>query len=184
MWGVLPILALLHVIGAPMLPSATEGPCAVAVSYVEQWLATMPGRAVVFDTAPQMVDSVGRVRWPVVKGKPGTKPSRALMARLEATQGVNAVTACPTLRAYLDRAGIGYGDDAVRAVLPPPGVAGNYRKAILSVALPAVGADKRTAVLAASTSSFPMGGGGFLHFLRRRSDGSWHLVSTAGLWIS
>ena len=84
----------------------------------------------------------------------------------------------------LDYRRIGYGAQAVAAVLPRNPNDENFGAGIFSVSLPILSDDGSRAVLISTFQYGRLDGGGGIVMLERQPDGKWQQSDVISLWVS
>jgi hypothetical protein len=155
--------------------------CGAAVAYVREVLAQPPESRVrlVFSAEPfGTVDFLESGWW--VEGSDPAVHAEApadLIAR-DSWRQRSAVSACPSLRHFLDARAIAWGPEAVAAVTPGSGRLSDDAR-LLHISLPVVSDDGRRALLTFSHS----GAGASRLLLERQGDGSWRAVAYQPLGV-
>lgn len=165
--------------------SAITAACDVAVAYAETLLTEAQGRKLVFsDAAEPLPPSYRPAKWhkKYDQGE-GEHPTNALLSSLAIRPQMSAVTACPALRARLDRYGIAYGKGAVQSATKVQ-ASGNFQNEVVRISLPTISEGGTAALLSTSRVSAPEAGSGSLQYLTRERTGAWIAASWAPTWIA
>ena len=182
------LLALLAVSAAVAMavggPARADPRCDVAIAIAKSVMQGKAGRAWVGSITPDeptyASDDAGLLqferRW--TKDPPAPALARGFLgARSE-----NAIKACPSFAQFLARQEIGYGDEAVKAVVDESRLA-PYRAEILTVSAPVVSADGREALVQTSVVGGLLAGVGSVQHLRLM-QGTWAVTDSINLWTT
>jgi len=164
----------------------TVSSCDAAWAYIETVLARPRDRPIVFSTEPIILfpGLPSGDWWDIANERVSREvtPSPAVTTKVLEASATNAVGGCASIRQKLSKRGIAFGRKAeawarnVRDRRP-------YKARILWVSVPQLTDDLQGAVLIERGSFALFDGGSSLYYLVRRND-RWHLVSTAGLYVS
>lgn len=159
--------------------------CKVAEAYARQFLKEATGPIAVAH-GPKGLMLPGRADLEaIVREHPEFVGRQDL--RLAYAQGdvrrLSPVTSCPNLRAFLDGAGILH-DDARIDRLANPGTMDRYPFGVLTMSMPVIDRDGRTAAMTISDQYGALAGGTALVTLEKSRDGAWIVKRTDTLSIS
>jgi hypothetical protein len=162
------------VAGSP--PDATA--CEIAEAVVSEAMTNQSDRRWLVVSSAEAVSSEVALQWV------GTRPPEELLKRFVTTDRRSAVDACPNLRGYLTSKGVTYGDARVNELWEPALKTGRTNDFyVLSISLPVVSRDGRSALLTVGISCGLTCGAGWTQY-RALQHGHWTIVGRRSNWIS
>ena len=169
--------------------------CDISAAYALIVVAEAKGHPLVLTTQDQsLLTSVRGGTWWRMESKrplsvffspaiPVKAPADVLLEKLEDRGNFNAVARCASVRQLLTTRQIAFGIETIN-VAAMPNKEELFKARIESISLPVLSAGGKQAVLAASSVSGPLAGGGQLILFELQRNSQWKVVAFSPLWVA